>query len=259
MRLGVNIDHIATLREARKINEPDPLEALFVASRAGASGITIHLREDRRHIDDYDAKRVVENSKLPVNIECSISLEIIEKICALKPFRATIVPEKREEVTTEGGLNLDENFEAIGSTIKRLKRAEISTSLFIDPTLEGIKHAKELGVDMVEFHTGKYANIDLMLYSNLSLTKRVIEHLMLPREELALMLEDELALIKNSAISAKKLGLKVAAGHGLNYTNVKRIVEIVEIEELNIGQSIVARAVYDGLYRAIKDMVELLD
>ena len=159
MRLGVNIDHIATLREARQINEPDPLMALEVCKKSGADQITIHLREDRRHIDDFDVKRIIESSFLPVNVECSINEEIVEIISNLKPHRVTIVPEKREEVTTEGGLDLFKNSEKIRKAINKFLENDIIVSLFIDPDIAQIEESKVLGANMTELHTGRYANI----------------------------------------------------------------------------------------------------
>ena len=258
MQLGVNIDHIAVLREARKVGDPDPLDALSICKRAGADQITIHLREDRRHMQDMDAKSIIEYSMIPVNLESSISSEMITIACRLKPHRVTLVPEKREEVTTEGGLNLFSKEEKIKETIKKLQDSQIEVSLFIDPTLEALQASKELGVEWIEFHTGKYANIYAMLYSNLRKTHHTIPQLDLPRRVLKEMLDDELSTISKLSDIAKKEGLHVAAGHGLNYQNVKNIVAIKSIEELNIGQSIIARSIYTGLEQAILDMKALM-
>ena len=259
MNLGVNIDHIAVLREARKINDPDPIDALNIAKIAGANQITIHLREDRRHMNDYDAKRVIKESPLPVNMECSINKEIIDIVCSLKPNRATIVPENREEVTTEGGLDVIKYFDKISDVCKRLKDNDISVSLFIDPNFEIIDKSLDCEIDMVELHTGHYANIFAMLYSNLKYTPHSIKELELPREELRKKLSISLGEIENSAIYAEKNGLLVASGHGLNYQNVKSIANIESITELNIGQSIVARSIWVGLERAIREMKDLID
>ena len=259
MLLGVNIDHIAVLREARKINDPDPLDALSICKRAGADQITIHLREDRRHIHDKDAKEIIDSSHLPVNLECSINDDIIDIICSLKPHRATLVPENRQEVTTEGGLNLDAYSTQIEKTIKKLKNAGIEVSLFIDPDKEIIKLSKELQSDWIELHTGSYANIYAMLYSNLAKTHNSIKELELDREELKKRLDKSLQSIKISADHADSIGLKVAAGHGLNYQNVAAIAKIGSIKELNIGQSIIARSVFTGLENAILDMKNLLN
>jgi len=254
MLLGVNIDHIAVLREARRVADPDPLDALGIVKRAGADQITIHLREDRRHIQDADARNIIALSSLPVNLECATASEIIDIVCELKPHRATIVPEKREEVTTEGGLAVTGEQKALKDAIAKLQSNEIEVSLFIDPDRESIRASKALGVEWVEFHTGKYANIYAMLYANLSRTHHTIPELALPREELKSMLGSELNIIKNCCNEANRLGLKVAAGHGLNYQNVQAIAQIESIQELNIGQSIIARSLYIGLEQAILDM-----
>lgn len=258
MLLGVNIDHIAVLREARKINDPDPLDAISLVKRAGADQITIHLREDRRHINDDDAKKIIENSQLPVNMECSINAEIIEKVIALHPHRITLVPEKREEVTTEGGLNVIKNFEIIQSISLRLQKEHIELSLFIDPNQEIIQAASKLKAQWIELHTGLYANIYAMLFSNLSRSAHSIKALELDRNSLHVKLEDALGELKQSSKTAHLLGLKVAAGHGLNYQNVKAITLIEEIIELNIGQSIIARSVFVGFENAVKEMIGLL-
>ena len=258
MKLGVNIDHIAVLREARQINDPNPLDALGIVKRAGADQITIHLREDRRHIQDTDAHSIIYLSTLPVNLECAMSPEMIRIACELRPQRVTLVPEKREEVTTEGGLDLISNNIQLKQAINQLQQFEIEVSLFIDPTLENIETAKDLGVEWIEFHTGKYANIYAMLYANLSNTHHHIKALELPRKKLTEMLEEELTNLRVLSHDAIKMGLKVAAGHGLNYENVSAIVEIESIEELNIGQSIIARSIFTGLEQAILDLKNLL-
>ena len=258
MLLGVNIDHIAVLREARKINDPSPLDALPICKLAGADQITIHLREDRRHIHDEDAKLICQLSPLPVNLECAIDEEIIEIVCELKPHRATLVPEKREEVTTEGGLDLVENFEKIRKAVKKLHDYEIEVSLFIDPNKKMIELASELNVEWIELHTGSFANIYSMLYGNLANTHHCIKELDLPREELKELLAKSKKQLQKTAVKAKELKLKVAAGHGLNYQNVKEISSMQIVEELNIGQSIIARSVFTGLEKAIKEMKELL-
>jgi pyridoxine 5-phosphate synthase len=254
MLLGVNIDHIAVLREARKVADPDPLDSLGICKRAGADQITIHLREDRRHMQDADAKNIIELSMLPVNLECAISPEMIDIACELKPHRVTLVPEKREEVTTEGGLAVEGDQPKLKTAIDRLQKEEIEVSLFIDPTLNAVTASLDLGVEWIEFHTGKYANIYAMLYSNLSKTHHSIPELELSRKILRQMLEDELRNLRLLSCDAMEKGLRVAAGHGLNMQNVTDIVEIETIEELNIGQSIIARSVYVGLEQAILDM-----
>ena len=254
MQLGVNIDHIAVLREARKVADPDPLDALGICKRAGADQITIHLREDRRHMQDIDAKNIITLSTLPVNLECAIEPSMIDIACTLKPHRVTLVPEKREEVTTEGGLAVTAKQTKLKDAIKRLHAQEIEVSLFIDPTLDAVKASLDLGVEWVEFHTGKYANIYAMLYTNLSKTHHSIPELELSRKILKQMLDDELRNLRLLSCDAMEFGLRIAAGHGLNMQNVTDIVEIETIEELNIGQSIVARSVYVGLEQAILDI-----
>lgn len=258
MLLGVNIDHIAVLREARKINDPNPLDALGICKLAGADQITIHLREDRRHIHDNDAKRVCELSSLPVNLECSINKEIIDLMIEYKPARVTLVPENREEVTTEGGLDLKSNFEKIKKVVERLHQNEIEVSLFIDPTKEMIELSEQLMVEWVELHTGTFANIYAMLHGNLLQSHHSIKELELSKEELNKKLKESKKAIKKAAIKAKELNLKVAAGHGLNYQNVSHILKIKQIEELNIGQSIIARSVFTGLHQAIVDMKTII-
>ncbi len=258
MKLGVNIDHIAVLREARRVADPDPLDALSICKRAGADQITIHLREDRRHMQDSDAKNIIALSALPVNLECAIEPGMIDIACSLRPHRVTLVPEKREEVTTEGGLVVTGAQPKLKEAIRRLQAEEIEVSLFIDPTLDAVRAAALLHVEWIEFHTGKYANIYAMLYSNLPKTHHSIKALELPRKVLKQMLDDELRNLRLLSCDAMEMGLKVAAGHGLNMQNVSDIVEIETIEELNIGQSIIARSVYVGLEQAILDMKALL-
>lgn len=258
MLLGVNIDHIATLREARKINDPDPLEAVFIAKRAGADQITLHLREDRRHMHDSDIKRVRESSFLPLNVECSINPQIIDFLLEVAPHRITLVPENRAEVTTEGGLDVIGNSERIAEIAQAFKQKGVEVSLFIDAQLDQICASKEVGAQMVELHTGAYANLHLMLNTNLPLTHNAIESLQLPREALKAQFHDSIESLKNAAKEAKWLGLEVAAGHGLNYHNLAPILAIPEIVELNIGQSIIARSIFSGLETAIKEMVELI-
>ena len=253
MKLGVNIDHIAILREARKVNDPDILNAMYVATLAGADQITIHLREDRRHIDDIDAKNIIRLSSIAVNLECATAITDI--VLELGPNRATIVPEKRQELTTEGGLNLSSA--ELPSSIKAMLEANIEVSLFIDPNLDDIKAAKDLGVSTIELHTGNFANAYLMAFSNLSKTKFSIKSL--EKQNIKEIFEIELNRLKSAAKFAKNLGLNVAAGHGLNYQNVGYIAKIPEIFELNIGQSIVARSVFTGLNQAIKDMKRLIN
>jgi pyridoxine 5-phosphate synthase len=257
LALGVNIDHIAVLREARKINDPDPLMALAICAQAGVDQITIHLREDRRHIHDDDAHRIIASSPIPVNLECAIDVEIISIVSALHPHRATLVPEKRTEVTTEGGLDVTGSYESILNTIRKLKEAEIEISLFIDPTLEAVNLSHKLGTQWVELHTGTYANLYAMRYSALPHSHHAIDSLRLSRHELDEQLKKALEAIENAAQHAQSLGLKVAAGHGLNYQNVNAIVAMSSITELNIGQSIIARSIFTGLSSAVKEMKSL--
>ncbi len=257
MTLGVNIDHVAVLREARQVNDPDILNALFVACNNGADQITIHLREDRRHIQDVDVKNIMQHSTLPVNLECAIDKDILNIVSKLKPHRATLVPEKREEVTTEGGLDVFTYSDEISYAIEQLHDSIIPVSLFVDPSIEAIEKSKELGAEMVELHTGSFANIFAMLNSNLASSNHSIKELELPRYELQNRLEKALEDIRNAASHAKKIGLEVAAGHGLNYNNVSYMMDIDEIAELNIGQSIIARSVFTGLPQAIQDMKKL--
>jgi len=257
MKLGVNIDHVAVLREARRVNDPDILNALNVACANGADQITIHLREDRRHIQDVDAKNIMMHSQLPVNLECAIDRDILNIVSDLRPHRATLVPEKREEVTTEGGLDVFKYEDDIAYAIEQLHDSIIPVSLFVDPTIEAMEKSKELGAEMVELHTGTFANIFAMLNSSLPHSNHSVKELELPRYELASRLEKSLEEIQAAATHAKKLGLEVAAGHGLNYHNVSHMMSIEEITELNIGQSIIARSVFTGLAEATKEMRRL--
>lgn len=253
MKLGVNIDHVAVLRQARQVNDPDILNAMYVAVSAGADQITIHLREDRRHIDDIDTQNIINLCLIPVNLECATAITDI--VVELRPHRATLVPEKREELTTEGGLNL--NSPELVSSINAMNRANIDVSLFIDPNLDDIKAAKHLGVNTIELHTGSFANAYLMAYSNISKTKFSIKSI--ENQDAKELLKIEFNRLKTAAKFAKNLGLKVAAGHGLNYQNVGLVAGISEIFELNIGQSIIARSVFTGLNQAIKDMKRLIN
>ena len=254
MLLGVNIDHIAILREARKVNEPNLLEAAILVSNF-ADQITIHTREDKRHTNENDLKELINFCKIPINLECSTNM--IDLACKTKPFRVTLVPEKREELTTEGGLNLNNN--NLKTIIEKLKNAEIEISLFINPSQDDIYKAKELNVDFVELHTGHFANLYNALYTNISKTPYAIDELDLKRSILKEKLQNEIQKLKNTSILATNLGLKVAAGHGLNYKNVKEIVKIPQIIELNIGQSIIAYSIFVGLKEAIIKMKELIN
>jgi len=235
MRLYVNIDHVATLREARKTDEPDPVQAAAAAERAGADGITVHLREDRRHIQDADVTALARSVRTVLNLELGAHTEIIRLATRIKPapFQATLVPEKRQEITTEGGLALRKGDRRLTGAIARLADAGIRVSLFIDPSIKTIDIAQTLGVPAIEIHTGRYAH-----------TWR--------RSDVALK------ELRRAATHAKQIGLSVHAGHGLTYQNVQPVAAIPEIEELNIGHSIVSNAVFWGLEEAVRRMVQLV-
>ncbi|HEF3943746.1 TPA: pyridoxine 5'-phosphate synthase [Campylobacter coli] len=255
MLLGVNIDHIAVLRQARMVNDPDLLEAAFIAAKFGDQ-ITLHVREDRRHAQDFDLENIIRFCKSPINLECALNDEILNLALKLKPHRITLVPEKREELTTEGGLNLNHN--KIKESIEKLQNAQIEVSLFINPSLEDIQKSYELKADFIELHTGHYANLHNALFSNISHTAFALKEFDLSKKTLQSKFEEELNNIEICAKKGVELGLKVAAGHGLNYKNVRQIANIKEICELNIGQSIVARSVFVGLQNAILEMKALL-
>jgi pyridoxine 5-phosphate synthase len=234
IRLGVNIDHVATLREARRTTEPDPVTAAMVAEHGGADQITFHLREDRRHIQNRDARLISELAQTKVNMEMAATTEMQEIALALRPDSVTLVPEKREEVTTEGGLDLLRMSDKTGPILRALKEGGIKVAVFLNPDLSQIKEAAKLGFDAVEIHTGEYANAG--------------------RTEV----ERTLRAIRDAASVTVKQGLKAHAGHGLTYHNVRPIVEIEEIEELNIGHSIISRAVFVGIEQAVREMAALL-
>jgi pyridoxine 5-phosphate synthase len=233
MRLYVNIDHVATLREARKTDEPDVVQAAAAAERAGADGITVHLREDRRHIQDADVTALARSVRTVLNLELGAHAEIVRIATRIKPFQATLVPEKRQEITTEGGLALRKGDRRLTAAIERLTDAGIRVSLFIDPSIKTIDVAQALGVPAIEIHTGRYAH-----------TWR--------RSDVALK------ELRRAAAHAKAIGLAVHAGHGLTYQNVQPVAAIPEIEELNIGHSIVSNAVFWGLEEAVRRMVQLV-
>ncbi|EAL8077536.1 pyridoxine 5'-phosphate synthase [Campylobacter coli] len=255
MLLGVNIDHIAVLRQARMVNDPDLLEAAFIAAKFGDQ-ITLHVREDRRHAQDFDLENIIRFCKSPINLECALNDEILNLALKLKPHRITLVPEKREELTTDGGLNLNHN--KIKESIEKLQNAQIEVSLFINPSLEDIQKSYELKADFIELHTGHYANLHNALFSNISHTAFALKEFDLSKKTLQSKFEEELNNIEICAKKGVELGLKVAAGHGLNYKNVSQIANIKKICELNIGQSIVARSVFVGLQNAILEMKALL-
>jgi len=236
MRLYINIDHVATVRQARRTDEPDPVRVAVLAELGGADGITVHLREDRRHIQDRDVRLLMQTVRTVVNLELAASSEIVSLACELRPMQATLVPEKREEVTTEGGLALDpgRQLEATKAALVRLAGAGIRTSLFIDPDEASIRAAVEMGADAVELHTGEFANT------------RGDER------------RGQLERLNRAASLARKLSLAVHAGHGLTYENVHPVAAIPEIEELNIGHSIVSRALFTGMEAAVREMAEII-
>ncbi|HIP86229.1 MAG TPA: pyridoxine 5'-phosphate synthase [Aquifex sp.] len=238
MRLGVNIDHVATVRNARRTFEPDPVYAAILAQMAGAHQITLHVREDRRHVNEDDLRKIIETVHIPVNLEMAPTEEMRNIALTYHPNRVTLVPERREEITTEGGLDVVSHKEYLKEFIKPFKEAGIEVSLFIAPDLEQIKASVWVEADAVELHTGTYAE------AWNSFDREGVER--------------ELAKLRAAAKFAKSLGLRVYAGHGLTYHNVKPITQIEDIEELNIGHSIVANAVLLGFERAVKDMLKLL-
>src|SRR2546430_3155470 len=242
LRLGVNVDHVATLRQARyagmpdsKNAEPDPVAAAALCERAGAKGIVAHLRSDRRHIQDRDIDRLRQNIMTKLNLEMGNTPEIVDVALKIVPDEVCLVPEKREEVTTEGGLDVVANRNELEPTIKRLQLAGIRVSLFVDPSLEQIDAAHELAVEMVELHTGKLAN---------AFSEKIEKQ--------------ELENLQAAAKAAHELQLQVNAGHGINYTNIARVHKIPHLTELNIGHSIISRAVVAGIEKAVKEMLEAI-
>lgn len=234
-RLGVNVDHVATLRQARKSTYPDPVTAAAMAELAGAAQITVHLREDRRHIQDRDLRVLRETVQTILNLEMAATAEMVKVAYEYKPDVVTLVPERREEVTTEGGLDVSSQKDAIRKVVKNLKDGEIAVSLFVDPDLDQIRSSHKCDADRVELHTGRFCEA-----RNDQERSR------------------ELSRIIDAAKTGAKLGMRVAAGHGLNYDNVRPIARIAEIEELNIGHAIVARAVLVGFDRAVREMLDLM-
>lgn len=235
MKLGVNIDHVATLRQARGGSVPDPIAAAQICEACGCDSIICHLRQDRRHINDDDLKNLRKTVKSKLNLEMSCAQEIVNIALEILPDQATLVPEGRQEITTEGGLDAVANQNLVKQVVKELDSAGIEVSLFIDPEESQIEAAKQVGVECIEFHTGRYANANTESQAHKQLQSLI-----------------------QSAKFARGLGLKVFAGHGLNYDNVKRIAKIKEIEELNIGHSIISRAVFTGLESAVKEMLGLV-
>jgi pyridoxine 5-phosphate synthase len=231
-RLYINIDHVATVREARKTDEPDPVAAALLCQEAGADGITAHLREDRRHIQDHDVERLRAAAKV-FNLELATSSDVINLACRLRPYQATLVPEKREEITTEGGLDLSQPNPRLRETIRRLEEVGVRVSLFIDPDIRVLDAVKDLGVPAIELHTGRYAHS---------------------------WRDSDLALqqLHQASRHAADMGLAVHAGHGLTYTNVAPVAAIAEIEELNIGHSVVSRALMVGMKAAVTEMRKAL-
>ena len=233
MRLYINVDHVATLREARKTDEPDPVAAAEICEAAGADGITAHLREDRRHMHDKDLERLAHSVRTVLNFELASSSEIVGLACRLKPFQATLVPERREEITTEGGLDLSRRDPRLIEAINQLTGAGCRVSLFIDPTREIIDRARELGVPAIELHTGRYAHTW--------------------RQGPA-----ALEQLKDASRHAAGIGLAVHAGHGLTYLNVAPVAAVQSIEELNIGHSVMSRAILTGMKEAVSEMRRLV-
>jgi pyridoxine 5-phosphate synthase len=235
-RLGVNIDHVATVRQARGVMYPDPITAAGLVELAGANGIVCHLREDRRHIQDRDLRILREVIQTRLNLEMAATEEMIRIALATQPNIVTLVPEKREELTTEGGLDVIKFFPSLQKAIQRLHRGGIPVSLFVDPQKDQIKASEDVGANVIEIHTGHYCDAKT------------------PSQE-----DAELKKILDAVAEASHRNLQIAAGHGLNYVNVRRIAEIKEIEELNIGHSIIARAVLVGLDRAVREMIALIE
>ena len=236
-RLGVNIDHVATIRNARGESYPDPLRAALIAQSAGANSITIHLREDRRHIREYDLRNIKRKVKIPINLEIAPTSEMLKITLKYRPDYVCIVPEKREEITTEGGLNLKRKKNILKRLINKIKKNNSRVTLFVEPKLSDIILAKKLGANAVELHTGKYCN----LYNKKKNFKTSI-------------LE-----IKRSATLANKIGLEVHAGHGLTYSSIKNIAKIKHIKEFNIGHFIISESIFNGLAKVVKKFKKLVN
>lgn len=235
MRFALNIDHVATLRNARGERMPEPVAAAMIAEQAGVDGIVVHLREDRRHVNDRDVEILKEVITTKLDLEMAATEEIIKIACDVRPELATIVPEKRQELTTEGGINVIDNISRLKEAIQTLQKRNILVSLFIEPEIEQIDAAAEIHSDFIEIHTGIFANA-------------------LTEEEQF----DELEKVRLAAKHAKKLGMGVNAGHGLNYQNMKIFRELTDIDEVSIGHAIIARAVFVGLPEAIKEMMTII-
>jgi pyridoxine 5-phosphate synthase len=235
MRFSLNVDHVAVLRNARGEIQPDPVTAALLAEQAGVDGIVVHLREDRRHVNERDVRLLRELITTRLDLEMAATDEIIKIACDVVPELATIVPEKRQELTTEGGISVIDNIISLKSAIKDLHNADVEVSLFIEPDIDQIDAAAEISSDYIEIHTGVFANA-------------------VSEEEQF----DELEKIRLAAKHAKKLGLGVNAGHGLNYQNIKIFRELTDIDEVSIGQAVIARAVFIGLNEAIREMIKLV-
>jgi pyridoxine 5-phosphate synthase len=235
MRLCLNVDHVATLRNARGETQPDPVTIALVAEQAGVDGIVVHLREDRRHINERDLRLLRELVTTKLDLEMAAVPEIIKIACDVQPELATIVPERRQELTTEGGINVLDNIDQLSAAIKELHKSDIAVSLFIEPDIDQINAAAEMKTDLIEIHTGIFANA-------------------ITEEEQF----DELDRVRLAAKQAKKLGLGVNAGHGLNYINIKQLVQVEEIDEVSIGHSILARAVVVGIKEAVQEMLNIM-
>lgn len=231
-RLYINVDHVATLRQARRTDEPDPVMAAELCERAGADGITAHLREDRRHIQDDDVRRLAATVRTVLNLEMALTEEMLGIALSLQPYQVTFVPERREEITTEGGLDVGRDPKALREGVTRLKRAGIRSSLFIAPDAEAVARSRDVGADAIELHTGKYAHA--------------------PHEARTI------DALRNAARLGAEAGLAVHAGHGLTVRNVGPVAAVPEIEELNIGHSIVSRALFAGIERAVEEMREAM-
>ncbi len=242
--LSVNIDHIATIREARGTVEPDPLEAGLIVQKCGAQGVTVHLRGDRRHIQDEDVHNLRKKLRIKLNLEMAATKEMLNFATKVKPDLVTLVPEKKKELTTEGGLDVASRKNALIPFIKKLKKKEITVSIFVNPDKGQIEDAKEVGADFVEIHTGVYA-------------EKFLEKLSATADRYKTNIRREMGRIKKAVEFANKLGLRVNAGHGLTYKNVLPIAKISGIEEMSIGHSIISRAVLAGLKRAVKEMMKL--
>ncbi|MBN1851756.1 MAG: pyridoxine 5'-phosphate synthase [Pirellulales bacterium] len=234
--LGINIDHVATVREARKTNEPDPVLAAALADLGGADGITFHLREDRRHIQDRDVQLLRETVTLPLNFELACEKNVVDIACQIRPYQATLVPERRAEVTTEGGLDVFGNRARIIEVIQQLHDAGIVVSLFLDPDEAQIEAGQEVGANAVELHTGAYAHAAARFD-----------------------FQRELDILRTAAACVVDLGMVLHAGHGLTYHNVKPVAAIQHMGELNIGHSIIARSITTGLVQAVRDMKRLIE